>query len=182
MKKLLSLVLVMTMVLSMGLCTAKADEPINIVWWVYSAGDAPIDTKLVQDAANAYSAEKIGVTVELIFKNDEQFPKDMNVGEYYDMTFTCDWCNDFATNAINEMFLDITDLVKEQTPTLYETIDEKYWDVAGSINGRIYAVPTLKDMASQQFFRMDKERYEAIGMELPASMEFRDLEAYLEAY
>lgn len=182
MKKLLSLVLAMVMVLSMSLCAAKADEPINIVWWVYSSGDAPIDTKLVQDAANAYSAEKIGVTVDLIFKNDEQFVKDMNVGEYYDMTFTCDWCNDFAANAINEMFLDITDLVKEQTPALYEAIDQKYWDVAGSINGRIFAVPTLKDMASQQFFRMDKERYEAIGMELPVSMTFADLEKYLEAY
>lgn len=182
MKKLLSLVLALVMVLSIGLCAAKADEPTKIVWWVYTAGDAPIDTKIVQDAANAYSAEKIGVEVELVFKNDEQFAKDMNVGEYYDMTFTCDWCNNFADNAINEMFLDITDLVKTATPALYEAIDQKYWDVAGSIGGKIFAVPTLKDMASQQFFRMDKERYEAIGMELPASMKFADLEAYLEAY
>lgn len=80
------------------------------------------------------------------------------------------------------MFYDITDLVKTATPALYEAIDQKYWDVAASINGKIYAVPTLKDMASQQFFRMDKERYEAIGMELPESMAFADLDAYLKAY
>lgn len=181
MKKLVSLILALIMVLSMGLCTAQAEEPTKIVWWVYGS-DAPIDTQLVVDAANAYSAEKIGVTVELLFKDEAGFDRDMQVGEYYDMTFTCDWANDFAYNAINEMFMDITDLVKEQTPALYECIDEKYWDVAGSIDGVIYAVPTLKDMASQQFLRMDKERYEAMGFTLPEYIEFRDLEPMLKAY
>ena len=125
MKKLVSLVLALAMVLSMGLCTAQADEPTKIIWWVYAAGDAPIDTQLVVDAANAYSAEKIGVTVELIFKNDEQFGLDMSTGVYYDMTFTCDWANDFVDNANNEMFYDITELVKSATPALYEAIDQK---------------------------------------------------------
>ena len=181
MKKLVSLILALIMVLSMGLCTAQAEEPIKIVWWVYGS-DAPIDIQMVVDAANAYSAEKIGVTVELLFKDEAGFDRDMQVGEYYDMTFTCDWANNFAYNAINEMFMDITDLVKEQTPALYECIDEKYWDVAGSIDGVIYAVPTLKDMASQQFLRMDKERYEAMGFTLPDYIEFRDLEPMLKAY
>ena len=181
MKKLVSLILALIMVLSMGLCTAQAEEPTKIVWWVYGS-DAPIDTQLVVDAANAYSAEKIGVTVELLFKDEAGFDRDMQVGEYYDMTFTCDWANNFAYNAINGMFMDITDLVKEQTPALYECIDQKYWDVAGSIDGVIYAVPTLKDMASQQFLRMDKERYEAMGFTLPEYIEFRDLEPMLKAY
>lgn len=182
MKKILSLVLALAMVLSMGLSIAQADEPTKIVWWVYNASDAPIDTQLVVDAANAYSAEKIGVTVELIFKNEEQFDLSMNTGEYYDMTFTCDWANNFVDNALDGMFYDITELVKTETPALYECIDQKYWDVAGSIDGVIYAVPTLKDMASQQFFRMDKERYEAMGFTLPATIKFADLEPMLKAY
>lgn len=180
MKKLVSLILALAMLLSVGM-VAQAEEPIKIVWWVYGS-DAPIDTQLVVDAANAYSAEKIGVVVELLFKDEDGFNRDMQVGEYYDMTFTCDWANDFAYNAINEMFMDITDLVKTETPALYEAIDEKYWNVAGSIDGVIYAVPTLKDMASQQFLRMDKERYEALGFTLPEYIEFRDLEPMLKAY
>ena len=180
MKKILSLVLALALVLAIA-CTASAETQ-KIIWWVYASGDAPIDTQLVVDAANAYSAEKIGVEVELIFKNDEQFGLGMQTGEPYDMTFTCDWANDFASNAYNEMFYDITDLVKTATPALYETIDQKYWDVAGSLNGKIYAVPTLKDMASQQFFRLDKERFEAIGCELPDEMAFADLEPLLKAY
>ena len=180
MKKILSLMLALALVLSLT-CTAGAETQ-KIVWWVYASGDAPIDTQMVVEAANAYSAEKIGVEVELLFKNDEQFGLGMQTGEHYDMTFTCDWANSFVDNAINEMFYDITDLVKTETPALYAAIDQKYWDVAGSLNGVIYAVPTLKDMASQQFFRMDKERYEAIGIELPVEMSFADLEPMLKAY
>ena len=180
MKKILTLALALMLVLAIA-CTASAETQ-KIIWWVYASGDAPIDTQMVVDAANAYSAEKIGVEVELIFKNEEQFGLGMQTGEPYDMTFTCDWANDFASNAYNEMFYDITDLVKTATPALYETIDQKYWDVAGSLNGKIYAVPTLKDMASQQFFRMDKERYEAMGFTLPEYIEFRDLEPMLKAY
>ena len=153
MKKFLSLALALMLVLAIA-CTASAETK-KIIWWVYASGDAPIDTALVVEAANKYSAEKIGVEVELIFKNEEQFNLGMQTGEAYDMTFTCDWANDFASNAYNEMFYDITDLVKTAAPALYETIDQKYWDVAGSLNGKIYAVPTLKDMASQQFFRLD---------------------------
>ena len=180
MKKLVSLILALAMLLSVGMI-AQADEPTKIVWLVYGS-DAPIDTQLVVEAANKYSAEKIGVVVELLFKDESGFDRDMQVGEYYDMTFTCDWANDFASNAINGMFMDITELVKKETPALYECIDEKYWNVAGSIDGVIYAVPTLKDMASQQFFRMDKERYEAMGFTLPEYIEFRDLEPMLKAY
>ena len=67
-------------------------------------------------------------------------------------------------------------------PSLYACIDPVYWEVAGSVNGRIYAVPTLKDMASEQYFRFDRDRYEAIGFTIPETMEFRDLEPMLKAY
>lgn len=181
MNKMLSLLLALCLILSLSLVTAGAEEPARkIIWWVY--GDAPVDTALVVEAANTYSKEKIGVEVELLFKTDEQFNTDMSTDTYFDMTFTSDWCNSFADNAYNERFYDITDLVKTETPALYAAIDEVYWNVAGSINGVIYAVPTLKDMASEQFFRFDKDRYEAIGIEIPEKMAFADLEPMLKAY
>lgn len=182
MKRLISLALALALALSLVGLSAVAEEPAHLIWWVYASGEAPIDTQTVVDAANQYSADKIGVTVDLIFKNNDQFNLGMQTGEDYDIAFTCDWCNNFAENAYNEMFYDIGDLVKTATPDLYAAIDEVYWNVAATVNGKIYAVPTLKDMANMVFFRMDKERYEAIGMELPESMGFADLEAYLEAY
>ena len=181
MKRTLSLILALTLILMAALTNAAADETVQkIIWWVY--GDAPIDTRLVVEKANEYSREKIGVEVELFFKTNEQFNTDMSADTYYDMTFTSDWCNSFAVNAFDERFYNITELVKTSAPDLYECIDTVYWDVAGSINGQIYAVPTLKDMASEQYFRFDKDRYEAIGITIPETMEFRDLEPMLKAY
>ena len=181
MKKTWSLILTLVLVLTLGAGAACAEEPVRkIIWWVY--GEAPIDTRLVVEKANAYSREKIGVEVELIFKTDEQFNTDMGADTYYDMTFTSDWCNSFAVNAFDERFYDITELVRTAAPALYACIDQVYWETAGSVNGRIYAVPTLKDMASEQYFRFDKDRYEAIGITIPEEMEFRDLEPMLKAY
>ena len=181
MKKTLILALILMMALTVGVGYAAAEEPVRkIIWWVY--GDAPIDTRLVMEKANAYSRERIGVEAELIFKTNEQFNADMSTDTYYDMTFTCDWCNSFAANAFDERFYDLTDLVPAAAPALYECIDPVYWEIAGSIGGRIYAVPTMKDMASEQYFRFDKDRYEAIGFTIPETMEFRDLEPMLKAY
>ena len=76
-----------------------ADTPIQIVWWVYSDGEVPEDLDKVLLRANEISAEKIGVTADMKFLTGEQFDLDMTAGEYYDMTFSCDWCNDFDNNA-----------------------------------------------------------------------------------
>ena len=79
MKKLVSLILALVMLLSVGMVAqAEAqEEPIKIVWWVYGS-EAPIDTQIVVDAANKYSAEKIGVVVELLFKDEDGFSRSMS--------------------------------------------------------------------------------------------------------
>ena len=80
--------------------TGAADEPIELTWWTYTAdGTMPDDAKEVLQRANEISAEKIGVTVNMIYKTTEQFDLDLQTGEYYDMAFSCDWCNDFDGNA-----------------------------------------------------------------------------------
>ena len=162
--------------------TETTKEPIELTWWLYSSGAAPIDAKLVQDAANKYSAEKIGITVNMIFKEEDQFDLAMSSGEYYDMTFTSDWCNSYASNSYKGMFYDITELVQEETPALYNKIDKDFWDIGANIDGRYYAVPTDGGMALMMYLRLDQERYEAIGMELKDEMKFAELEPYLKAY
>ena len=72
-----------------------ADAPIELVWWTYAPdGTAPDAAAEVLQRANEISEEKIGVTVKMIYKSEEQFDLDLQTGEYYDMTFSCDWCND----------------------------------------------------------------------------------------
>ena len=156
------------------------NEPLCLTWWTYGA-DVPNDMARVLEQANAYSAEKIGVTVDMRFKDEDQFSLDMTAGENYDMTFTCSWCNNFDNNARNGYYYDLTDLVKETAPALYDAVDP-WWDI-GTLGGRIYGVPMLKDLGAEVFFRLDSDYYEGTrGLILPDEMDFADLEPYLVMY
>ncbi|MCR5598650.1 MAG: hypothetical protein K6G19_10785 [Lachnospiraceae bacterium] len=125
-----------------GDAVSKEDGPIELIWWTYTPdGTAPDALEEVMAKANEMSAEKIGVTVKMIYKTDDQFELDLSTGEYYDMAFSCDWCNDFDTNASNGYYYDITDLVQTETPELYSAVDP-WWEV-GTLNDRVYGVPML---------------------------------------
>ena len=91
MKKILSLVLALAMVLSVcSFAAAEAKEPVHLVWFMYTASETPIDWPEVEEALNAYSAEKIGVTCEYKYMDETQVALAMNTGEYFDIAFTCD--------------------------------------------------------------------------------------------
>lgn len=154
----------------------------ELVWWVYSpSGELPDDQEEVLAKANEISAEKIGVTVKMIYKTEEQFDLDLQTGEDYDMTFTCDWCNDFDRNAGNGYYYDLTDMVTSVTPDLYKAVDP-WWEI-GTLKGKIYGVPLLKDLGAEVFFRMDSDYFEGEkGLTLPEEMAFADLEQYLKMW
>lgn len=156
-------------------------DPTHITWWVYSSGEIPKDMDKVLERANEISDAKIGVVADMQFKTEDQFALDMTAGEYYDMTFSCDWCNNFDDNARAGYYMDITDLVKDEAPGLYDAIDP-WWGI-GTMNGAVYGVPMLKDLGAEVFFRMNSDYFEGEkGMTLPEEMKFSDLEPFLAAY
>ncbi|SEA65437.1 carbohydrate ABC transporter substrate-binding protein, CUT1 family [Oribacterium sp. KHPX15] len=158
------------------------DAPIELIWWTYAPnGTAPDDSEEVLKAANEISKEKIGVTVKMIYKSEEQFDLDLQTGEYYDMTFSCDWCNDFDGNAGKGYYYDITDMLHKTAPDLYKAVDP-WWEI-GTLHGKIYGVPMLKDLGAEVFFRMNSDYFEKEkGMILPEEMTFADLEPYLKQW
>ncbi|MBQ8095246.1 MAG: ABC transporter substrate-binding protein [Clostridia bacterium] len=179
MKKFLLLALALVMLLS---CTAAfADEPVHLVWWMGCTSDAPIDWAEVEDALNAYSAEKIGVTCEFKYMTSDQISRATDTGEYFDIAFTCDWYNDFATNAARGMFLDITDMINDY-PALKDSVLDIAWP-AGAYNGRIYAVPHMKDIGMEIFWIIDSDYYlNEKGLEADHYISFDGIESYLEMY
>ncbi|WP_352398741.1 ABC transporter substrate-binding protein [[Clostridium] aminophilum] len=117
----------------------------------------------------------------MIYKTEEQFDLDLQTGDYYDMTFSCDWCNDFDGNAAKGYYADITEKVQAQAPGLYKAVDP-WWEV-GTLHGKIYGVPMLKDLGAEVFFRMNSDYFEGEkGMTLPAEMSFAELEPYLKQW
>lgn len=160
---------------------AEKKDVINLRFVTYDNGSVPLDAKEVIAAANKVSAEKIGVTVDLEFQSKEKINLIMASGEYYDMIFTSSWVNQYDKYAPAGMFYDITELVQSKTPDLYRSVGD-YWDCA-KVDGRIYAVPIMKDMGTEDMFRFNADYFEGEkGMTIPERMTFADLEQYLAAY
>ncbi len=195
MRKLLCALLALVMMMSVVSITASAaEEPTKIIWWTYTPADAPLDAAMVLEAANKYSAEKIGVTADIQYMTGDQLNINMASGEYYDIVMSASWYNNFDQNAQDGRFADITDMLQTETPALYATMEDKFWDAA-RINGRIMGVPVKKDMGTDVFFRINEDYYmpkeikdadgkvvKAAGEALPDEMKFEDLENYLRTY
>ena len=190
-KALVSILLLIAILVGLSACgqdnkkeeeaaAAKAD-PVHLVWWVYAENNPPTGVDEVLAKVNEMAAEKIGATVEMHFKNEEQFTQAMNDGEYYDMTFACNWCNDFDGNARAGKFYNITSLLKSETPALYKAVDP-WWSI-GTLGERIYGVPMLKDLGAEVFFRLNSDYFEGEkGLTIPEEMKFEDLEPMLEMW
>lgn len=181
MKRLLSLVLTLALALSMA-AVSRAEEPVQLRWILYTTDYAPKDLDMVAQKLNEMSAQDIGVTVKFEYVTRDQVSLIVNSGEYFDLCYTSSTFNDFATNAANGIFCDITDSVRSQTPALFDSIPGMLWD-ATAVGGRNYAVPILKDYAVEVFWRLDPAAFvDELGMTVPETMTFADIEPYLAAY
>ena len=182
-KKWISIVLILAVIAFLLTSCAGSDRDDGLVRlrWITHGSAVPADLKEVIAAANAYSAEKIGVIVDLELQPSDMINLIMASGEYYDIIYTCEWLNRYDTAAAKGLYLDITDLAPKAAPDLYEIIGE-FWDAA-ELDGHIYGVPTLKDMGSEMMYRLNADYFEdEKGMEIPERMTFEEIEPFLAAY
>ena len=185
MKKILSLVLALVLVLSMAaFTTASAEADIVKLTWAQGTGStAPLDNAMVLEELNKISVAELGVEVDIQYFTDDQLQISIQSGEVFDMYYTCDWYNNFARCVSQGLFADITDKVKEWTPDLYATMPEYVWDLAKTSDGVLYAIPVKKDFAPINMLTYDLEFFNSIGMELPDRVEkMSELTPYLEAW
>ena len=159
-------------------------QPANavpLVWFMYSTNGMPADWPEVENALNAYSAKKIGVTCKFKYMDESQVAAAMQSGEYFDIAFTCDWWNDYATNVAAGMFRDISNDL-DSFPTLNNTVLNVAWQGA-RINGRIYAVPHMRDIGYEVFWILDSNYFlKEKGMTKERYITFDGIEKYLKAY
>lgn len=164
--KLLSLLLALAMVASMfAACNnggsenngGDTNEPVEIVWWHW--GNPPKDTNTVVEALNKMSAEDIGVTVKFNWAtdNEQKLKTALSTGQKDDIAFTCAWFANYISTAQSGQLADLTEMLKQdEFQTLYKSMPEFFWEAA-TVDGKIYAVPTTKDSAAQNFWTVNKE-------------------------
>ncbi len=133
----------------------------------------------VSNAVSEMSKEKIGVEVELVFfgagEYDQKMPKLMATNEQMDVGWTAG--DGFVSNARDGAYYDISkDLSK------YPGIKELFTDefLGGvTIDGGIYGIPTLKEMANNWAAYIDEDTLTALGMKATDVQTIADIEPIL---
>lgn len=158
-------------------------ELVNLTWYTV-ADQSPKDLEMVTEAINEYTAEKIGVTVDLNFISfgdyNEKMQAIINSGGNYDIAFTANWTNSFTQNAKRGSFYDITELVKTEGKEMYELIDPLFWGKA-SIDGSIYAVPGNKELDPAIGLILPTKYTEKYDFDTSTVNSIDDMEPYFKA-
>ena len=133
---------------------SAADAP-TLTWWTVGGTGQKRDEAFAE--FNKYTAEKIGVKMDLKVAGWNDFGQKMNTiinsGEYFDIMFTNG--NDYNRYASMGAFTDLTNGVESVIPELYKFIPSMVWDGV-KVDNKILAVPTYKDSAMAQYWIWDK--------------------------
>jgi len=134
----------------------------TLIWW--QIGTRQMNFAHDQRVISDYIYSQIGVRVEFRIAGwaeaSARFNTLINAGEYFDILFTD--ASNYNQYAALGAFADLTDLIPEVAPELWDLIPDVLWD-AVRINGRILSVPTYKDSSITGFYLWDSafvERYD----------------------
>lgn len=152
-KRLLSLLLSLTLLLSVSAIPAFAEEPDHIVVSYLTLGTTPPDLQLVQDAVNALTIPQINVDVELkavsAYDAFALFPTWIATGgERIDLMMPL--LQDIRGYVDQSLLLPLDDLIAENAPHLTAYIEEGQPIISGSIfDGEAYAITTIPNVFGQ---------------------------------
>lgn len=160
--------------------TPSKDIP-TLVWWLIG-GQVPNNFSKAIDAMNEYTAEKIGVKIDIKVASwgewDTKINTIVNTGEPFDIMFTNS--GKYSKQVAMGAFADITDLVQSETPELYKVIPDKVWE-GTKIGGKYYSVPTYKDSALTQYWVFDDKYVQKYNIDINNIKTLQDLDTPLHA-
>nr|WP_280521178.1 ABC transporter substrate-binding protein [Paenibacillus mangrovi] len=156
--------------------SADSAEVPTLVWWTIG-GQMPENFYKAIAAMNDYTAEKIGVKIDIKVASWGEWGTKINTivntGEPFDIMFTNN--TKYSQQVNMGAFADITDLVQSEAPDLYKLIPEKVWN-GTKIDGKIYSVPTYKDSAMTQYWVFDDKYVQKYSIDLNNIKTLKDLD------
>ena len=174
MKRFLSLILAVTMLLSL-LSIASADDLPTIT--IMFHGSNVSDDSAVLEKVNEYIADKVGAKLEVIWGTwgdfDDKATNALVSGDSgVDMVFTCSWSADeYNTFAKNGYFLKLDDLIAQYGADLVAAIPEALMQAAtieGADGMGVYAVNGYKDFATQNCWDVNGTLLAELGYDVDA--------------
>ncbi len=95
-------------------------------------------------------------------------------GEEYDIAFA----DNYIINAQKGAYADLTELYKKEGKALYDIIDPAYIK-GNTIDGKIYAVPVIGNVASQQMLSFNQDMVDKYGFDISKVDSYDDVESML---
>jgi putative aldouronate transport system substrate-binding protein len=176
MKKILSIILSLTMIISLSI-TASAFSSTSsskpntskfvTLTWMYEGNNVTNDTA-VMAKVNAYLKTKLNCNLKMKWQTwgdfDNKQTMAINGGDPIDIYFTSSWnTNTYAAMAKKGAFLRLDDpknnMLKNDSPNLFKTLPSvlaKAAMVKGANGKGIYAIPTYKEIAQQYVWNFNK--------------------------
>lgn len=153
----------------------------EIVW--YNMDEPQKDTELVLKEVNKYLKEKINATLklELIdFNNyDKEIKSVISSGQKFDICFTSVWINSYVYNSLKGSFLELDSLLEKHGKKTLEFMPKVLKDGA-KVNGKIYAIPSIKELGHQFCITLNKKYIDKYGFNVSTITELDDLEFMFE--
>ena len=183
MKKLVSLVLALCLLLSVAVVAqAEGKTVINVYRCTFNLAQSDeAQVKKVEDAINAYIADKINVEIKLTDISSGEYTEKANLAlanNEINLLWTASWEGTIGTNDLVPMnaVYDITDLLPGTA--LYESMDAGQWE-ATKYDGKNYFIPVYKDNVEGYDFMFRKDLVDKYGWDITTVEKLADLEPML---
>lgn len=146
MKRTIAILLALLMTVSLAPMASAETAPVEIV--AYMMGDKPTDCDIVMEKVNEILLEKLNCTLSMNFIGwadwGTAYQLLLTGGDKIDLIYNASWASD-KEYARKGAFMDLTDIVEEAAPELWEMIPVEAWDYAtiSTDSGDIlYCIPT----------------------------------------
>lgn len=150
---------------------------VNLIY--YTIGEPDEDLALVNQALNEILLERYGFTVDYrkVGWNEygDQLASLLGTGQAFDIAFA--WTENYVNGAVTGAWLDLTGYL--DASALYDAIDEGFWKGV-AVNGRIWGIPTNKELATPVHFLFSQALVEKYGIDISQYRTLASLEPLLE--
>lgn len=187
MKKMILLCIVVSFAFLLGCDKTEQVEMTNVAVTklvYYTIGTPDKDLQIVNDKLNEILREKMGAEIEYkkIGWNEygERISTMISSGTDFDIAFATGTSQgDFVGNARKGAWLDLKPYFESEAKILYDAINPVYWK-GMEMNGKIYGVPTNKEVAVPLMFMYPKNIVDKYQIDITEYTTIPSVEPLLE--
>ncbi len=162
--------------------TEASEPPVELTMYYMTFTEQPEDFAMVQDELNRLTKEKINATVNLeplsVGVYAEQANLMLSSGEAFDLLFTSIGQN-FQGKVNSGQLLPLDDLLSEYGQGIVDAVGEEYLQ-AGSVEGEVFGVPTIRDFAADTQLCMRADIVEKYDIDITGIEDLADITPILE--